>query len=34
MNYLELIKERHSVRKYLNKEIEKEKIDLINQKVQ
>lgn len=34
MNYLELIKERHSVRKYLDKEIEKEKIDLINQKVQ
>lgn len=34
MNYLELIKERHSVRKYLNKEIENEKIDLINQKVQ
>lgn len=34
MNYLELIKERHSVRKYLNKDIEKEKIDLINQKVQ
>ena len=33
MNYLELIKERHSVRKYLNKEIEIEKINLINQKI-
>ena len=33
MNYLELINERHSVRKYLDKEIELEKIDLINQKV-
>ena len=33
MNYLELINERHSVRKYLDKEIELEKIELINQKV-
>ena len=33
MDYLELIKQRHSVRKYLDKEIEQEKIDLINQKI-